>query len=167
VEKSRAHLPLTCVQEGIPLSLMVKSHLHGGRLLGQTRKWPALRSKAFQLAFTDRGPRQQKTHALRPKRGYARGRRGRPSRPPFHLPLTRRRKPSRDPRPLFPHRPTGDASLSLSPHSSAWPRWRNDLPPTLGHPWMDRCPATHHNYPKDPAQNHESSERKESQKPQK
>jgi hypothetical protein len=49
-----------------------------------------------------------------PIEGLVRGRWGRPSHPLFHLPLTRRRRSSRDPHPMFPHRPTGGMSLSPS-----------------------------------------------------
>jgi hypothetical protein len=104
------------MQEGIPLSLAVRSHLCGGRLLGQTERRSALCLEAFRPVFTDRGPRQWRTHTLRLRRGHVRGRRGRPSRPLFHVPLTRRHRSIRDPRPLFPRHLTGGASLSLLTH---------------------------------------------------
>jgi hypothetical protein len=93
---------------------MVRNYPHGRRLLRQTKGWFARRSKAFRPAFTDQGPCLPGAHAPRLRRAHARGRRGRPSHPLIHLPLTGGHRFSKGPRHPFPRHPTGGAPISLS-----------------------------------------------------
>jgi hypothetical protein len=77
------------------------------------RRRPALRSEVFRPTFTERGPCQQGTHASRPRRDSVGGIRGRPSRHPFHLPLTRGHRASRDLHLRFSCHLTDSTSVSL------------------------------------------------------
>jgi hypothetical protein len=57
VEKSRAHLPLTCTQGGIPLSLTVRSHLHrGGGCQGRPEGGPPSARRRFDWRSLIKGP---------------------------------------------------------------------------------------------------------------
>jgi hypothetical protein len=96
---------------GTFLSLAVRSHACGRRLLKRTRGRLACRSEAFQPSFINQG------------RAHVRERRGRPSCPLICLLLIGGRRFSKGPRPLFPRCPTSGTPiyLSLSLHVTAWP----------------------------------------------
>jgi hypothetical protein len=121
---------------GTFLSLVVRSHACGRRLLKRTGGRLACRSEAFQPSFINQG------------RAHVKERRGRPSCPLICLLLTGGCRFSKGPRHPFPRRPTGGTpiSLSLSSRDCATPLEARLVAHPVGHPWRNQHPACHHSY---------------------